>query len=51
MGKACSINGREDECLRDIGGKARRKGTTRNTKMRWLDNTKMNLKRERLVVG
>jgi hypothetical protein len=32
MGRACSTNG-GDECILDIGGKARRKETTRKTKM------------------
>jgi hypothetical protein len=33
MGRACSTNGGEEECIEDIGGKARRKDTTRKTKM------------------
>jgi hypothetical protein len=32
MGGACSTNGGEEECIEDIGGKARRKETTRKTK-------------------
>jgi hypothetical protein len=32
MGRACSTNGGEEECIQDIG-KARRKETTRKTKM------------------
>jgi hypothetical protein len=32
MGRACIMNGREKECIEDIGGKARRKDTTRKTK-------------------
>jgi hypothetical protein len=32
MGGACSTNGGEDECIQDIGGKFRRKETTRKTK-------------------
>jgi hypothetical protein len=28
MGGACSTNGGEEECIWDIGGKARRKETT-----------------------
>jgi hypothetical protein len=32
MGRACSRNGGEEECIKDIGGKARRKETTRKTK-------------------
>jgi hypothetical protein len=33
MGRACSKNVGEYECIWDIGGKARRKETTRKTKM------------------
>jgi hypothetical protein len=32
MGMACSTYEREEECIEDIGGKARRKKTTRKTK-------------------
>jgi hypothetical protein len=32
MGKACSTSGGEEECIEDIGGKARRKETTGKTK-------------------
>jgi hypothetical protein len=32
MGRACSTNGGEEECMKDIGGKARRKKATRRTK-------------------
>jgi hypothetical protein len=32
MGRTCNMNGREEECIYDIGGKARRKDTTRMTK-------------------
>jgi hypothetical protein len=32
MDRACSTNGGEKECIEDIGGKARRKETTRKTK-------------------
>jgi hypothetical protein len=32
MGRACSTNGGEEECIWDIGGKARRKVATRKTK-------------------
>jgi hypothetical protein len=31
MGGACSTNGGEEECIKDIGGKARRKETTGKT--------------------
>jgi hypothetical protein len=33
MGKVYGMNGGEEECMYDIGGKARRKETTRKTKM------------------
>jgi hypothetical protein len=29
MGTACSTNGGEEECIEDIGGRARREETTR----------------------
>jgi hypothetical protein len=32
MGRACSRNGGEEECIQDIDGKARRKEATRKTK-------------------
>jgi hypothetical protein len=32
MGRACSTNGGEEECIWDIGGNTRRKETTRKTK-------------------
>jgi hypothetical protein len=32
MGMACSTNGGDEECVWDIGGKARRKKTVRTTK-------------------
>jgi hypothetical protein len=32
MGRTSSTNGGEEECIQDIGGKARRKETTRKTK-------------------
>jgi hypothetical protein len=32
-GMACSTNEGEEECIYDIGGKARRKESTRKTKM------------------
>jgi hypothetical protein len=32
MGRACNTNGGEDKCIEDIGGKARRKETTRKNK-------------------
>jgi hypothetical protein len=33
MGRACSSHGRKEKCIKDIGGEARRKETTRKTKM------------------
>jgi hypothetical protein len=33
MDRACSTNGSEEEGIKDIGGKVRRKETTRKTKM------------------
>jgi hypothetical protein len=32
MGRGCSTNGGEEECIQDIGGKARKKETTVKTK-------------------
>jgi hypothetical protein len=32
MGRACRTNG-EEECIEDTGGRARKKETTRKTKM------------------
>jgi hypothetical protein len=32
MGRACSTNGGDKECVEDVGGKARRKETTGMTK-------------------
>jgi hypothetical protein len=43
MGGACSTKGGEEECIYDIGMKARRKETTRNTKTACVDNIKMDL--------
>jgi hypothetical protein len=33
----------DEECIQDIGGKARMKETTRKTKTRWVDNIKMEI--------
>jgi hypothetical protein len=33
MGRACSTNGVKEECIYDIGGKARRKDTIGKTMM------------------
>jgi hypothetical protein len=32
MGRECRANGGEEECMYDIGGKARKKETTEKTK-------------------
>jgi hypothetical protein len=32
LGRACGTNEGDEECIKDIGGKARRKETTRKTK-------------------
>jgi hypothetical protein len=44
MGRACNTNGGEDECIKAIGGKARRKRPLGRTRRRWVDNIKMNLR-------
>jgi hypothetical protein len=44
MGRECSMNGGEKECTWDIGGKARRKETTRRTRCRWVDHIQINLR-------
>jgi hypothetical protein len=31
MGRACSMHGREEECIKSFGGKSKRKETTRKT--------------------
>jgi hypothetical protein len=36
MGGACSMNGVEEEIIKDIGGKARRKETTGKTILKWI---------------
>jgi hypothetical protein len=33
IGRAWSMNGEEEECIKCIGGKARRKDSTKTTKM------------------
>jgi hypothetical protein len=35
IGRACSTNGGEEECIYDIGGKSRKKETTGKTKIGW----------------
>jgi hypothetical protein len=45
MGKACSTNGREEECIQDIGGSDRRKEPTGKTKRQvGVDNIKIDLR-------
>jgi hypothetical protein len=44
MGRTCSTNRGEEECIQDIGGKARRKETNGKTKTWWVDNIKMDLR-------
>jgi hypothetical protein len=43
MGGACGTNGGEEECIQDIGGKARGKETTGRPRRRRVDSVKMNL--------
>jgi hypothetical protein len=43
MGRACSTNGGDEECIEDIGGKARRKKPLGRPRRRWVDNIKMDL--------
>jgi hypothetical protein len=38
------MNGGEEECIWDTGGKARRKQNTRKTRHRWVVNIKMDLR-------
>jgi hypothetical protein len=48
VGRACSANGGEEKCIYDIGGKARKIETTR-IRRSWVDNIKIDLKRDRVV--
>jgi hypothetical protein len=43
MGRACSMNGGEEKCIWDIGGKARRKRPLGRPICRWMDNIKKDL--------
>jgi hypothetical protein len=43
MGRACSTNGAEQQCIYDIGGKARRKEPLGRPRRRWVDNIKTDL--------
>jgi hypothetical protein len=38
------MNGGEEECIKDIGGKARRKEPLGRPRHRWVDNFKMDLR-------
>jgi hypothetical protein len=42
--RAYSTNGGEDECIKDIGGKARRKESVGRPRPKWVDNIKMDLR-------
>jgi hypothetical protein len=44
MGRACSLNLGEEECIQNIGGKARRKEPSRRPRPRWVHNIKMDLR-------
>jgi hypothetical protein len=44
MSRACSTNRGEEECIQDIGGKARKEETTRKTRCTWVDSTEMDLR-------
>jgi hypothetical protein len=37
MGRECSMNGGEEECISNIGGEARRTETTKKPIHRWVD--------------
>jgi hypothetical protein len=43
MGRACSTNGGEEECLYIIGGKPEGKRPLGRSRRRWVDNIKRNL--------
>jgi hypothetical protein len=49
MGGACSRKRGEEEYIEDIGGKARRKEPLGRPRRRWVDNIKMDLKRDRMT--
>jgi hypothetical protein len=44
MGRACNMNGGEEECIKDIGGKARGKEPLGKPRHRSVDNFKMDLR-------
>jgi hypothetical protein len=49
MGRACSTNGGEEECIKDIAGKDRKKMAMGRPKLRRVDNIKMDLKKDRMA--
>jgi hypothetical protein len=44
MGRACSTNGGKEDFIWDTDGEARWVKATRNTKSRWADNIKIDLR-------
>jgi hypothetical protein len=48
VGRAYSTNEEEQECIYDIGGNASRRPLER-LRRRWVDNIKMDLKRDGMV--
>jgi hypothetical protein len=44
MGRACSTNERENECMCDIGGKPRRKRLLGSPRRKWVDSIKMDFR-------
>jgi hypothetical protein len=44
MGRACSRNGGDEECLKDIGRKPEGKRPLGRPRRRWVDNIKMDLR-------
>jgi hypothetical protein len=49
MGRACSRNGGEEECIyRILVGKPYGKRPLGRPRYRWVDNNKINLKRDRM---
>jgi hypothetical protein len=48
MGRACSTNGGEEECIRILVGKPEGKNLLGRPNCSWVDNIKMNLREIRL---
>jgi hypothetical protein len=44
MGRECSTNGEEEECMKGFGGKPERKRPQGRPKRRWTINIKMDLR-------